>query len=246
VNGPGLGRSLRRIGADLPESPSLATLAMARGKALERRRRDHRRTVAAVTAVAAGVATFGALGPATRTASASVACYADRVVVRRAKVDAGRNGVHLRVVNNTGDAAVLYAGDTGAILPPGTTTVDIYVPPGEVSLTCATAAATSSASLTVTDRRHNYVREDLDCPRPVATDLRSGENVLVGDPVALTRERLAGTLPPRAVVEPAGYPAASDRRYVRVRVGTMIVGAALWHRVVARNAWTLDELRTCP
>jgi hypothetical protein len=249
VNDDRLRADFARIAAGLPSAdhtgPALA---------LGRKRLRRRRSVRGVAVVALGAAAFswyGVTGAGTAPASASVACYADRVVVTRHPVSVGRGGVRLDVTNATPSAVRLLAGDAGAILPPGHSAIDVLVRPGVVTVSCDSGAAVvPAASLVVVDKRGVFVDDSLDC---AAADVRSVrgtgdprlDDIASGDPVALTSARLRGALPAGAVVEPAGYPDAAQRRFVRVRQGTHIVGVAVWHEMPQPGTWALDALRVC-
>lgn len=245
VNDDDLRASFRRIASGVPESLALEGAALARGRRRARRRREARGAVA-VAGLVAAFGWYGVAGPSTPPASASVACYADRAVVARPHAAVGRSGVRLDVTNATPNAVLVMAGSDAVIVPPGRSAVDVALRPGLVDVSCDTGTSVSRAAkpLTVTDRKHLYVDDSLDCSAP--TLLASHENEIAsGDPVALTTARLGHALPSGAVVEPAGYPTASARRLVRVRLDTHVIGLAVWHEMPERGTWTLDELTLC-
>jgi hypothetical protein len=243
VNDDRLRAELRRIGAALPAADT--SRALAAGQRRVARRRTGR-GVAVVVAGAAAFSWYGVTGTGTAPASASVACYGDRVVVTHRTVAVGRGGVHLDVTNETATPVRLLAGEDGAILPPGRSKIDVLVHPGRVTVSCDSGAdVVPAASLTVVDRRGVFVDVSLDCAPADVRSARDAGDVESGDPVALTARRLAGTLPAGAVVEAAGYPDAVPRRFVRVRQGTHIVGIAVWHEMPAPGTWALDALRAC-
>jgi hypothetical protein len=247
VNDDALRAEFARLAAGLPsDDAALVVPALRRGRRLARRRRDAR-AFGTVLALTAGLAWYGATGPATAPASAAVACYRDRVVVGRQRVSVGRHGVQLDVRNETSDVVRVVAGDEVAVVPPGRSSVDVTLRPGPVSVSCESGAAvTPVASITVTDRHHFYIDDALDCARPSVRAYRGTGDIVTGDPVALTAARVAGAVPRRALVEPAGYPDAAVRRLVRVRADTYVVGLAVWHAMPEPGTWSLDELRLCP
>jgi len=236
--------SLREAGAALPGLGSgVAEAAVARGRVKLRRRRALRRA-GGVAAVLAGVVAVSGVVLPTAPAEAAVSCYADRAVARgQARV--GREGVRLTVHNATSDVVLLVAGDAVAIVPPGLSAVDVALRPGRVTVSCDTGRAGAvPASLTVRDPAGLYVEDRVDCAAREVRDLRGDGRVEQGDPVALTYARLRG-VPSDAAVEPAGYPAASGRRAVRVRDGSRVVAVALWHAMPEPGSWVLDEVHLC-
>jgi hypothetical protein len=246
VNDDLLRAELARIGSRLPDGPDRSAAALGAGRRLAWQRRSRVRAAGTVLAVTAAFAAYGVAGPRPTPASASVSCYADRVVVTHRRVAVGRAGVRLDVTNATPGVVQLVVGDEATILPPGRTSVEVALRPGEVALRCDSGgSAVPVASLQVTDRHHFFVDDSLDCARPRVRTYRGAGDVVAGDPVALTAARVAGAVPRGAVVEPAGYPAAPARRLVRVRADTHIVGLAVWHAMPAAGTWTLDELRVC-
>jgi hypothetical protein len=246
VNDNDLRASFQRIASAVPSSPVLDGVALARGRRRVRRRREAR-GFAAVLGLVAAFGWYGVAGPATPPASASVACYADRAVVARPHATVGRSGVRLDVTNATPNAVLVVAGSDTVIVPPGRSAVDVALRPGLVEVSCDTGTSVSRAAkpLKVTDAEHLFVDDSLDCSDP--TLLASREtSIESGEPVALTTARLGHALPGGAVVEPAGYPTASGRRLVRVRLETHVVGLAVWHEMPEHGTWTLDELTLCP
>jgi hypothetical protein len=245
VNDDALRAEFARLAAGLPSGSDLPDVALRAGRRKARRRRDAR-AVSTVLAVTAAIGWYGAAGPAATPASAAVSCYSDHVVVGRHRVATGADGVHLDVVNNTTGMVRLVAGDEAAIVPPGRSSVDVALRPGPVSVSCDSGApVVPVASFTVTDRRHVFVDDALDCPRPTVRTYRGLGDIVTGDPVALTAARVAGQVPRRTVPELAGYPAATTRRLVRLRADTYVVGVAVWHAMPEPGTWSLDELRVC-
>ena len=234
-------RSFREALADVavPDADDLAGMALARGRERRRARAVGRGAVWASAVVAAGLAAFTLLVPGAVPAEASVECHPGRVVARgRAAVH--RDGVRLTVWNATASVVRLVAGDAGALVPPGRSSVRIAVRPGLVRLSCEAGAA--ETVLTVHDPRGLYVDDRVECGARVH-DLRGAMAPVAGDPVALTRVALRG-VPPHAAIEPAGYvDAAGPRRVVRVRDGDVVVGVAVWRALP--GAWVLDEARLC-
>lgn len=244
MNESSLRRELHRIGGALDTDTDRAAVALRAGR---RRVAARRRAVRGVAVVTAGVAAFswyGVTSARTTPASAAVSCYGDHVVVDHRHVTVTKAGLRLTVTNATADPVRFLAGDTGAILPPGRSAVEVPVHPGRVVVSCDSGAAVvPAAALTVVDRHRVFVDDSLDCARP---DIRTAQgDIESGDPVALTRTRLGGDVPGAAVVEPAGYPTATPRRLVRVRVGAHIVGVAVWHEMPQPGTWALDTLRVC-
>jgi hypothetical protein len=245
VNDDALRAEFARLAAGLPSDSALPDVALHAGRRKARRRRNAR-AVGTVLAVTSAIGWYGAAGPSATPASAAVSCYADHVVVGRHRIAVGADGVHLEVVNNTPGMVRLVAGDEAAILPPGRSSVDVALRPGPVSVSCDSGApVVPVASFTVTDRRHVYVDDALDCPRPAVRTYRGLGDIVAGDPVALTAARVAGQLPRRTVPESAGYPAATTRRLVRLRADSYVVGLAVWHAMPEPGTWALDELRVC-
>ncbi|HEX8002823.1 MAG TPA: hypothetical protein VF519_09025 [Mycobacteriales bacterium] len=234
--------ALRGAPAPAPDAGSLAESALARGRALDRRRRARRRAarpVVAGLAAFAAVAAYGAVTAPEPAALAAVSCSTSGVSLTRSTVDAGDAGARLVVTNATGDVVPLVVGDVAAFVPPGETAVDVPLPPGRVTVSCGAGAAT----LRVTDTHDRWTGDRVDCATPRVEDLRAVSEPVTGDPLALTEAAVGA--PPGAVAEPAGYPGAADRRLVRVVHGDRVVAVAVWRALPEPGTWTLDEIRRC-
>ncbi len=219
--------------------------SLRRGTRLLRRRRVARASgavLSGVLMVAGGAAVHRVTAQA---AELAVGCVGDAVTTRGRAV-AGSDGVRIRATNATGDVMHLSLGGVGTYLAPGTSTVELPVPPGPVEVTCSAMSGVSyAASLLVRDPDNVFVSDALSCGSPQHSRLAEAAVVRQGDPVALTRQELGGRLPVDATVEPAGYPQASART-VRVRHGGEMVAVVRWHALPGADAWLLDSETVCP
>jgi hypothetical protein len=152
-----------------------------------------------------------------------------------------RDGVHLRVVNETGmdlDFSIEdpSEGGMGTGAPPGRSPHVADLHPGTVSISCYDAytedgSEVAQASLEIVDEDGIWVSTRLQCESEFAFSQNIGHVSGArgkSDPLAAAKEPLEGYMQEGDVVEPAGYPDTPERIYCLVRAGNVLATVSLW------------------
>ncbi len=163
---------------------------------------------------------------------ARVVCGPGRPEVTTPTVRPQADGLHVEVVNETGEDlsfSVLdqEGGGQGEGAPAGTSTKVVNLPPGKVFVTCqdpvADAGEAARASFEAVDADGVWISTRLDC----AMGFSGTSDYVPGargepDPQAAAEAALSGYSEPRDVIEPAGYPEGEPPGYRLVRDGEVL------------------------
>jgi hypothetical protein len=172
-------------------------------------------------------------------------------VVETPTVRPQRDGVHLELVNETGEDFWIPRTNTPA--PMGTSTRVVDLPPGEHEILCypvhppADPVERERAQLEVVDEDGIWVSDRLDC-REIGNqiiDYAAGARGTTSDPLEAAREAVEpyGT-EPDDVFAPVGYPEAGTTRISLRREGELLAIVDLTDDGAGR--WLATMITVCP
>jgi hypothetical protein len=161
------------------------------------------------------------------------------------------DGVHLEVVNETGEdrsISVLdpQGGGMGQSAPAGTSTLVVALAPGTLEVTCSDLREEEleGSMLEVVDEDGVWISTSLGCDEGFSsagsyTEDARGEP----DPLAAAHATLDPYAEPGDVVEPAGYPDALEPEYRLVRDGEILAVVELFDD--GAGGWLQSSLTGC-
>jgi hypothetical protein len=168
------------------------------------------------------------------------------------------DGIHLEVVNETGEDRSVSAlepqggGGLGQSAPAGTSTLVVALAPGTLEITCADLRSEEEPEgslLEVVDEDGVWISTTLDCTLGFSgtSDYTPGARG-DADPLAAAQSGLESYMQPGDVVEPAGYPVAEIPLYRLVRDGEVLAtvelqddGAGGWLPSTVEGCSTLTD-----
>lgn len=156
---------------------------------------------------------------------ARMVCEANGTRLETPSVKPQPNGVHLEIVNETGEERAISVldpegGGLGQGAPVGTSTIVVDLGPGSLEVTCSDPRADveQGSPLEVVDEDAVWISTTLDCTEGFSgtsdytPDARGDAN-----PLTAARAGLESYMQPGDIVEPAGYPEAEAPAYRLLR-----------------------------